>query len=81
LSITIRAVGHAGRRGATRRVPNAAALLGTIDEWLQGATGDALHGHVPGARTPDGAIEIVLHPAARPMLIEATDLGDVLAAA
>ena len=38
LSITIRAVGQAGRRGATRRVPNAAALLVDIDEWLPTAT-------------------------------------------
>jgi hypothetical protein len=77
LSITIRAVGQAGRRGATRRVPNAVAMLGTIDEWLPDATGGALRGHVSGARTPDGAIEIVLHPAGRPIRIEASDEGRV----
>jgi hypothetical protein len=81
LSITIRAVGQAGRRGATRRVPNAAAMLGSIDDWLPEATAGALHGHVPGARTPDGAIEIVLHPAARPVRIEATDEGRVIVTA
>jgi hypothetical protein len=77
LSITIRAVGQAGRRGATRRIPNAATLLGLIDEWLPDGASGALHGHVPGARTPDGAIEVVLHPAARPLRIEATDDGQV----
>ena len=81
LSITIQAVGQAGRRGATRRVPNAAALLGAIDEWLPDATAGALRGHVPGARTPDGAIEIVLHPAARPIRIEASDEGQAVVTA
>jgi len=77
LSITIRAIGQAGRRGATRRVPNATTMLGALDEWLPGATGNALLGHVLGARQPDGSIEISLHPAARPIRIEATDLGQV----
>jgi hypothetical protein len=81
LSITIRAVGQAGKRGATRRVPNAATLLGEIDTWLPDATAGALRGHVPDARTSDGAIEVLLHPAARPIRIEATDLGQVVATA
>ena len=81
MSITIRAVGQAGRRGATRRVPNAATILGAIDDWLPDATGGALHGHVAGARTLDGAIEIGLHPAARPIRIEATDTGQVVVTA
>ena len=81
MSITIRAVGQAGRRGATRRVPNAAALLGVIDEWLPDATSGALRGHLPGARTPDGALEIVLHPAARPIRVEASDEGQVVVTA
>jgi hypothetical protein len=81
LSITIRAVGQAGRRGATRRVPNASTMLGIIEEWLPAATGGTLVGHVPGGRTPDGAIEMVLHPAARPVRIEASDLGQVVVTA
>lgn len=81
MSITIRAVGHAGRRGATRRVPSAAALLASIDEWLATATADALHGQVPRTRTSDGSIELVLHPAARPVRVEATDLGQVVVSA
>ena len=75
MSITIRAVGQAAKRGATRRVPSAVTLLGEIDEWLPEAASGALHGHVPGARTADGAIEIALHPAARPVRIEASDAG------
>lgn len=81
LSITIRAVGQAGRRGATRRVPNAATLLGEIDDWLPDATSGTLRGHVAGTRTSDGAIEIVLHPAARPIRFEATDDGRIVATA
>jgi hypothetical protein len=78
LSITIRAVGRVGRRGATRRVPSAASTLAAIDDWLPGATADALRGHVPGGRAGDGAIEIQLHPAARPVRIEASDSGAVV---
>ncbi len=81
MSITIRAVGQAGRRGATRRVPTGAALLQAIDEWLPDATVDALPGHVAGRRTTDGAIEITLHPAARPVRIEASDAGQVVVSA
>ena len=81
MSITIRAVGQAGRRGATRRVPNATTLLGAIDEWLPAATGDALVGHVPGTRLPDGMIGISLHPAARQIRIEAFDTGQVVVTA
>jgi hypothetical protein len=81
LSITIRAVGQAGRRGATRRVPNAVSLLGAVDEWLPGATADALIGHAPGVRTSDGNLEIALHPAARPVRIEATDTGQIIVTA
>jgi hypothetical protein len=40
-----------------------------------------MHGHVAGERTPDGAIEIVLHPAARPIRIEASDDGRVVVTA
>jgi hypothetical protein len=81
LSITIRAVGQAGRRGATRRVPNATTLLGAIDDWLPAGAGDALSGHVPGARLPDGTIGISLHPAARAVRIEAFDTGQVVVSA
>ena len=80
MSITIHAVGQASRRGATRRVPHAGALLTAIDEWLV-ANGGALRGHALGDRTPDGAIELSLHPASRPVHIEATDTGRVLARA
>jgi hypothetical protein len=74
LSITIRAVGQASRRGPTHRVPHADALLTTIDEWIvehAATTG----GHTLGRRTSDGAIEVGLHPAARPVRFETTDTG------
>jgi hypothetical protein len=76
LSITIQAVGQAAKRGARRRVPTATALLEEIDEWLPSAAGDVLHEAVP-RRTADGAIEVSLHPAARPMRLEASDTGQV----
>jgi hypothetical protein len=81
LSITIRAVGHVGRRGATRRVPSGATILTEIDEWLPTATSGALRDHTPGARMPDGSLEIALHPAARPIRIEASDAGEVIVTA
>ncbi len=81
MSITIRAVGRAARRGATRRIPGQAAILAAIDEWLPRATGDAMRGHVPGERTADGAIEVQVHPAARPVRFEATESGGVTVSA
>jgi len=81
LSITIRAVGQAARRGATRRIPNAAALLGSVDEWLVETSSDTVRGHVPDARTADGALEVSVHPAARPIRFEATDSGRLTAEA
>jgi hypothetical protein len=76
LSITIRAVGQAAKRGARRRVPTAAVLLEAIDAWLPDAAGDVVH-HAAPRRTADGAIEVSLHPAARPARIEASDAGQV----
>lgn len=62
-------------------MPGAAVVLGSVDEWLGRETGDALHGHVPRRRAPDGAIELTLHPAARPVRIEANDAGRIVATA
>ena len=81
MSITIRAVGQASRRGATRRVPNAAALLEAVDEWLVAGAAETLRGHIPGARTLDDALEVSLHPAAPPVRFEATDTGRLVAEA
>jgi hypothetical protein len=81
LSITIRAVGQAGRRGPARRVPNAQALLDLVDAWLSEHAGDPLRGHVAGARQPDGSLVASLHPAARPIRFEATDSGKMIATA
>ncbi len=81
MSITIRAVGQAGRRGATRRIPNAPALLQSVDEWLLQTVPDMVRGHAPGTRTTDGALEVALHPAARPIRFEATESGRLTAAA
>jgi len=75
VSITIRAVGQASRRGARRRVPNAVDLLAAVDEWLTGTETDTLRGHRSGERTADGAIEATFHPAARPVRFEAADTG------
>ena len=75
MSIAIRAVGHAGRRGATRRIPNAPALLASVDEWLVETASDTARSHAPGRRTADGSLEVVFHPAARPIRFEATDAG------
>src|SRR3954454_6539438 len=75
VSITIRAVGQASRRGATRRVPNAVSLLAWVETWLATNETETLRGHRDGRRTLDGAMEAELHPAARPVRFEATDAG------
>ncbi len=59
-------------------MPHAAALLTSIDEWLVDAAKDTLRGHALGDRTADGALEVSLHPAARPVRFEATDTGGVV---
>ena len=80
MSITIRAVGQAARRGARRRVPTAAVLLEEIGGWLPTASGDGAIPLLP-RRTADDAIETDLHPAARPLRIEVRDPGVVVATA
>ena len=75
MSITIRAVGQASKRGARRRAPSAADLLTAVDEWLTTTETDTLRDHRAGERAPDGAIEVSFHPAARPVRFEATDTG------
>jgi hypothetical protein len=80
VSITIRAVGQAAKRGARRRVPTAAVLLEEIEAWLPEASGDPAIALAP--RRVDGdAIEVDLHPAARPLRIEVTDAGAIVATA
>ena len=78
MSITIRAVGQAAKRGARRRVPTAAALMEEIEAWLPGATGEPGSALVP-RRTGDRSLEVDLHPAARPLRIEVNDAGVVIA--
>ena len=67
MSISIHAVGHASRRGAIRRVPRAAVLLTEVEDWLTTAAAETLRDHRPGLRTVDDALEVRLHPAARPV--------------
>ena len=78
MSITIRAVGQAAKRGATRRVPNAVALLAIVDEWMAEGATDTMRHHAVGERTADGAIEASFHPAARPIRFEATETGRLI---
>ncbi|HEY7132958.1 MAG TPA: hypothetical protein VH440_11940 [Candidatus Limnocylindrales bacterium] len=81
MSISIRAVGHASRRGAIRRVPRPAALLEEVEAWLTTAAAETVRGHRPGLRTDDGALEVRLHPAARPVRFEASEQGVLTATA
>jgi hypothetical protein len=78
VSITIRAVGQAAKRGARRRVPTAEALAEEIEGWLPDASGEPGRALVPH-RVADGAIEVDLHPAGRPLRIEVQDPGAVVA--
>jgi hypothetical protein len=80
VSITIRAVGRAAKRGARRRIPSVAILVEALDEWLRVGAADALHQAVP-VRPADGVVEVALHPAARPLRFEVDDTGQVVATA
>jgi hypothetical protein len=75
LPIIIRAVGQAGRRGATFRTPNAEALLEIVEAWLVEAAADTVRGHATGARTAEGEMLVSLHPASRPVIFSASDSG------
>ncbi|HET9614424.1 MAG TPA: hypothetical protein VFP22_06405 [Candidatus Limnocylindrales bacterium] len=81
MSITIRAVGQASRRGPTRRVPTAAALLDLVESWLAEHAGERVRGQVVTRRQPDGSLDASLHPAARPVRFEAGDAGRLVAIA
>ncbi|HET7030535.1 MAG TPA: hypothetical protein VFI34_08490, partial [Candidatus Limnocylindrales bacterium] len=80
MSITIRAVGRAAKRGPRRRVPTATALTDEILAWLPAASGDPAEVLAP-RKAADGTIEVDLHPAGRPLRIEVRDPGIIVATA
>jgi hypothetical protein len=81
LTITIRAVGQASKRGVIPRLPSGERLLAEIDAWLPDAASETLRrGPVDADLLPTGTTtsEIRLHPAARDVRIETTDGGRVI---
>jgi hypothetical protein len=78
--ITIRAVGQASKRGRIPRLPSGERLLAEVDEWLATAAADMIRGRVTpreGAPTEATSTELQLHPAARPIRIDAADGGQL----
>ena len=76
MSITIRAVGQASKRGAIPRLPSGERLTAEVDGWLATAAADTLRGR-GSEGLPEGttSLDIQLHPAARNLHIEAADGG------
>ena len=72
MSITIRAVGQASKRGKIPRLPSGEKLLAEVDEWLASAPDETLRGR-PADGLPDGATtsDYQFHPAARNVQLEA----------
>ena len=76
MSITIRAVGQASKRGKIPRLPSGEKLLAEIDAWLTTSASDTLRRR-SGEGLPSEATsaEYQFHPAARDLRLEAADGG------
>jgi hypothetical protein len=83
LTLTIRAVGQAAKRGAIPRLPTTERLLSDIDEWLLADTADVVRRHRRGVLTEGGpeTIEVQLHPVASSLSISVAEGGLVRATA
>jgi len=83
LTLTIRAVGQAAKRGAIPRLPTAERLLGDIDEWLVGDASDLICHRRRGVLVEGGpeTLELQLHPVASPLSISVSEGGAVRASA
>jgi hypothetical protein len=82
LTLAIRAVGQASKRGLIPRMPGRERLLAEVDAWLTQAAADTIRERSADG-LPDGATstEVQLHPAARNLRIEAADGGRLTVAA
>ena len=76
MSITIRAVGQASKRGKIPRLPSGEKLLAEVDEWIASAPDETLRGRRADG-LPEGATtgDYQFHPAARNVQLEAVDGG------
>ena len=77
-----RVVGQASRRGLIPRVPTAERLLTDVEAWLTAGYADLVRS-TQRSTPADGEarLEVSLHPAARNLVITATDAGRVAAEA
>jgi hypothetical protein len=82
LTVTIRAVGQASKRGVIPRLPSEERLIADIGEWLSSSSSDTLRGQ-PRETSGDGttALEFQLHPAASNVRIAVAEGGTVTVAA
>ncbi len=82
MTVTIRAVGQASKRGVIPRLPSEERLVADIGEWLSSSSSDTLRGQ-PHETAGDGsaALEFQLHPAASHIRIAVAEGGTVTVAA
>jgi hypothetical protein len=80
--LAARVVGQATRRGLIPRVPTAERLLADADAWLTANYPDLVRtASLSTAAEGEARLEVSLHPAARPLVLTATDAGRVAAEA
>jgi hypothetical protein len=77
-----RVVGQASRRGLIPRVPTADRMLADVEAWLTAGYPDLVRS-TQRSTPADGEarLEVSLHPAARNLILTATDIGQVTAEA
>jgi len=82
LSVGLRLVGQAAKRGVTHRIPAPDALTADIEAWLRAEADDELDWVVrlPGTDEWCG-LRLSLHPAAAPLELEVAEGGAVMATA
>ncbi len=82
MTVTIRVVGEAGRRGIIPRVPSGERLVREVEAWLR-ADDDVVVLRLDSHRRGDGPTRLsaVLHPAAPPVVLAADDAGRVVVTA
>lgn len=76
--LVARVAGQASRRGLILRVPSAESLLTDVETWLTAEYADSIrttHRHT--LESGDGELTVTLHPAARELVVSASDTGRV----
>ncbi|MFL5681029.1 MAG: hypothetical protein ACJ77B_10560 [Chloroflexota bacterium] len=82
MSVGLRLVGQAAKRGVTHRIPAPDALMEDVEAWLRAEAADELDSVVRLPGTDEWAgLRLSLHPAAEDVELEIADGGVVMASA